>query len=241
MGLSTPAAGGSTTHLQTQFVCGVTAKGKTVRCTKAQLARIEALIERYNRAVRPTQGQSPRVAAVLRLPYGYRELLLAWRGHSGRVCMSAAEAPGGSTTEPFGPCVAAARLPAKFTADPLEPCGAICLADSSTETAGTNAYLLAGTVAPVATSLRVTVGGGAVTTCPLLGPLLRGTRSRVFMTVLGSRNWRRIELLRDSTVVATKTMAARMAAYSDCAEEYADSNRSRYDACVRKVKESAKP
>jgi hypothetical protein len=212
-----------------------------VVCTKAQLARIGALIQRYNLAVRPMAGQPPRVAAALLLPYGYRELLVAWRGSSGRVCMSAADARGGGATEPFGPCVATARLPANFTADPLEPCGAICLTNSSADTAGTSAYLLAGTVTPAATSLRVTVGGGAVTTYPLRGPLLRGTRDRVFMTLLGPRNWRRIELLHGSTVVATKTMPARMAAYSDCQEEYGATDRTKYAACVRKVQASAKP
>jgi hypothetical protein len=235
------SASGLTTKLKTQVVCGVTGNGKTVPCTTAQIARLQALGLRYARAVSLARGESPRVAAVLRLPYGYRELLLVWHGSGGRLCLSATEDPGGDLVEPFGPCLRAARLPFQYTADPLQPCDAICLGNGSVETVGASKFVLAGTVAPAATAIRVTVGGGAVTTYPLRGPLLRGTRSRVFMTVLGVRNWRTIELLHGSTILATKTMPPRMAGYSDCSEEYGATDRAKYAACVAKVKASTKP
>jgi hypothetical protein len=81
----------------------------------------------------------------------------------------------------------------------------------------------------------VTLGGGDVVTYPLHGPLLRGTKSRVFMAKLGARGWRRVELLRGKTVVATETMVPKMAAFSDCQDKYA-ADRSKLNACSAKAR-----
>ena len=50
------------------------------------------------------------------------------------------------------------------------------------------------------------------------------------MTKLGARGWRRIELVRGKTVVATDAMLPKMAAFADCEDKYAGS-RAKVNAC----------
>ena len=212
------SGGGTTTSLQTSFVCAA-GTGKPRTCTRKEVASIEAVTRLFDRETEPTRMSAVRVVAVLRLASGYRELLLAWPTSSGRQCLSVGENPGGDAGYPFGPCLRAeSRLGTAALGGALQPCGVICLASWTVETDVPAEYVLAGVVAPQATGLRVTVGGGAVTTYPLRGPLLRGTRERIFMAVVGRRSWRRLELLRGKRVLATQVMPAREAAYQDCTE-----------------------
>jgi hypothetical protein len=218
--LDLASTGAATTSMHTTFSCDA-GGGKTRPCTKAEIARIGAVTRLYDRATTPTRMSAVRVVAVLRLPYGYRELLLAWPTRSGRQCLSVAQDPGGGASSPFGPCLRVlpgANLGSFGLGDALEPCGAICLSSWTVEVGLPSKYVLAGTVAPRATALRVTVGGGAVTTYPLRGPLLHGAHERIFMAVVGLRSWRRLELLRGTSVVATQVMSAREAAFQDCTE-----------------------
>jgi hypothetical protein len=219
-------------NLAGSFMCVVNVTSTKVRrCTAAELATGRASQLRYQRAMAPAPGEEPRAVAALQLPYGFRELLIAWRSKSGLLCMSAARVSVGSVDAPFGPCVVAGERAADYPANPLSPrCGAVCLSAGIDDVAGPGMYYLAGTVPRSATALRVTVGGGDVITYPLHGPLLPGTGSRVFMAKLGARSWRRVELLRDKTVVATETMSPKMAAFSDCQEKYA-ADRSKLSAC----------
>jgi hypothetical protein len=159
--------------------------------------------------------------AALRLPYGFRRLLIAWWSRTGLLCMSATGASAGGVNAPFGPCVVAGDRAAGYPDDPLSPrCRVICLHSGFDSVAGTEGYYLAGTVPLDATALRVTVRGGDVTTYPLRGPRLPETTSRIFMAELGASGWRRVELVRGTSVVATETMSPKMAAFWDCVERY---------------------
>ncbi len=224
------------------FMCVVSVTSKKVRkCTAAELATGRASQLQYQRAMAPAPGEEPRAVAALRLPYGFRELLIVWRSASGRLCMSAARVSGGTVDAPFGPCVVAGDRAAGYPANPLNPrCGTVCLSAGFDDVAGTNSYYLAGTVPPSATALRVTLGGGDVVTYPLHGPLLTGTKSRVFMAKLGALGWRRVELLRGKTVVATETMVPKMAAFWDCHDKY-PADRSKAHACSVKAEAAAGP
>ena len=220
--------------LSGSFMCVVSVSSRKVRkCSAAELAAGRATQLRYQAALAPAPGQEPRAVAALRLPYGFRELLIAWRSKSGLLCMSAARVSVGTVDAPFGPCVVAGERAAGYPDNPLSPrCRAVCLSAGFDGVAGTNAYYLAGIVPPSATALRVTVGGGDVITYPLRGPLLRGRGAAVFMTKLGARSWRRVELLRGKTVVATETMVPKMAAFSDCQDKYA-ADRSKLQCLLR--------
>jgi len=229
-------------YLTTVFMCAVSVTSTKVRkCTAAELAAGRASQLRFQAALAPAQGQEPTAVAALRLPYGYRELLIAWRSASGRLCMSAARVSVGTVDAPFGPCVVAGDRAAGYPTNPLNPrCGAVCLSAGFDDVAGTNSYYLAGTVPPSATALRVTVGGGGMITYPLRGPLLPGTESRVFMAQLGARGWRRVELLRGKTVVATETMVPKMTAFWDCHDKY-PTDRSKLNACSAKAEAAVGP
>jgi hypothetical protein len=229
-------------HLTGSFMCAVSVTSTKVRkCTAAELVAGRASQRRYQAALAPAAGQKPAAVAALRLPYGYRELLIAWRSASGLLCMSAARVSVGTVDAPFGPCVVAGDRAAGYPADPLSPrCRAVCLSAGFDDVAGTNSYYLAGTVPPSATALRVTLGGGRVITYPLQGPLLTGTKSRVFMAKLGAHGWRRIDLLRGKTVVATETMAPKMVAFWNCQDKYAGSL-ARAHACSTKAEAAVGP
>ena len=217
----------------------LTAKAKPRHCTAAEIAAGQASARRFQQAIAPAQGEVPRVVAVLRLPYGFRQLLIVWPTRSGRLCMSAAGSLTTAVDEPFGPCRAVADRAAGQGSmdDPsVPPCAAICVYAGLGSLAGTSGYYLAGTVPADATSLRVTVGGGAVTTYPLRGPFLPGTRSRVFMSQIGARDWRKLELLRDKTVVSTQVMPARAAAFQDCGEKYSGSNSAKLRSCSARAR-----
>ena len=223
--------------LSGSFMCVVSVSSRKVRkCTATELVAGRASQLRYQAALAPAPGQEPQAVAALKLPYGFRELLIAWRSKTGLLCMSAARVSVGTVDTPFGPCVLAGERAAGYPENPLSPrCRAVCLSSGFDGVAGTNAYYLAGVVPASATALNVTVGGGGVITYPLRGPLLPGTGSRVFMTKLGARSWRRIELLRGKTVVATETMVPKMAAFADCEEKYAGS-RVKVHACTAKAR-----
>ncbi len=223
--------------LSGSFMCVVSVSSRKVRkCSAAELVAGRASQLRYQAALAPAPGQEPRAVAALRLPYGFRELLIAWRSKTGLLCMSAARVSVGTVDTPFGPCVVAGERAAGYPDNPLSPrCRAVCLSAGFDGVAGTNAYYLAGTVPPGATALRVTLGGGDVITYPLRGPLLPGTGSRVFMAKLGARSWRRVELLRGKTVLATERMAPKMAAFSDCQDRYT-ADRSKLNACYAKAR-----
>jgi hypothetical protein len=224
--------------LMGSYVCVGSVSSKKVRkCTAAELVAGRASEVRYQGAVAPAPGEEPTAVAALRLPYGFRELLIAWRSTSGLLCMSAARVSVGTVDTPFGPCVVAGERAAGYPENPLSPrCRSVCLSAGFDQVAGADTYYLAGIVPPSATALRVTVGGGDVITYPLRGPLLPGTTSRVFMANLGGRDWRRVELVRGKTVVATETMSPKMAAFWDCQEKYADSDRSKLEACSAKAR-----
>jgi hypothetical protein len=204
------------------YMCVVkTTATKVRKCTAAEIATGRASQIRYQQAVAPAQGEEPTTVAALRLQYGFRRLLIAWRSKTGLLCMSSARVSVGNVDAPFGPCVVAGDHAAGYPTDPLSPrCRLICLHSGFDDVAGTEGYHLAGTVPRGATALRVTLRGGDVTTYPLRGPLLPGTKSRVFMAELGARGWRRVELVRGKTVVATETMSPKMAAFWDCVERY---------------------
>ena len=224
------------------FMCVVPATStKVKKCTAAELVAGRASQLRYQAAVAPAQGQEPRTVAALRLPDGFRELLIAWWSPSGLLCMSAARVSGGTLNPPFGPCVVAGERAAGYPENPLSPrCRAVCLSAGLENVAGAEAYYLAGIVPPSATALRVTVGGGDVTTYPLRGPLLLGTGSRVFMTTLGAHNWRRVDLFRGTRVVATQTMLPKMAAFEDCEDKY-EGDLAKLRACSAKAEAAAGP
>lgn len=235
--LGLPQPKGSDVSVSEMCVVKLTAKMKPRPCTPAEIAAGRVKARRFEQAIVPAQAEAPRVVAALRLPYGFRELLIAWWTRSGRLCMSTAGVSAGNMDEPFGPCVAAADRAAGYPADPRNPpCGAVCLSVGNENVAGTNGYYLAGTVPPGATALRVTVGGGSVTTYPLRGPLIPGTHRRVFMAETGAHAWRRLEILSGKTVVATQEMPPREAAFQDCEERYAASDFSKLRACSAKAR-----
>jgi hypothetical protein len=229
-------------NLAGSFMCVVkVASAKVRKCTASELAAGRATQLQYQAALAPAPGQEPRAVAALRLPYGFRELLIAWRSKAGLLCMSAARVSVGTVDAPFGPCVVAGERAAGYPENPLSPrCRAVCLSAGIDGVAGPDAYYLAGIVPASATALRVTVGGGDVITYPLRGPLLPGTGSRVFMTKLGARGWRRVELVRGKTVVATEAMLPKMAAFSDCQDKYG-TDRSKLNACSDKARAAAGP
>jgi len=139
------------------------------------------------------------------------------------LCWEADQAsPDGSGgAGPSGPCVEQAQAaypePVSSSMPSSRPCAAICLSsDSETRDDGTDVYFLAGTVEPNAEAIRVTVAGGATATYPLNGPTVLDTGRRIFMLELGTRDWRKLELIRGGAVAATSTMPAYVAAFEDC-------------------------
>lgn len=221
-----------------------TAKAKPRHCTAAEISAGQAQTRRFQQALAPAQAEAPRVVAVLRLPYGFRQLLIAWWTRSGRLCMSAAGSLTSAIDQPFGPCRAVAdrAYGNRSMDDPsVPPCAAVCLYAGLGSLAGTTGYYLAGTVPGDATSLRVTVGGGAVTTYPLRGPFLAGTGSRIFMARIGPRDWRKLEVLRDKTVVSTQAMSPRTAAFQDCEEKYSGSSFAKLRSCSVKARDLPGP
>jgi hypothetical protein len=177
---------------KTTSSCVTWTKGHPAKpCTPAQAAKLDAQGKANRAALRWGPFSPPRVVAELPLRAGAgRAQLVAWRTSSNRLCFELAEPHAASGA--FGPSAGA--------------CGAICRASNGS---GPNTrsftYVLGGSVSSRATALRVVDAGGRVATYPLRIRLVLGPSSRIFMLELGTRDWRRIELLRGTAVIATKS------------------------------------
>jgi hypothetical protein len=182
----------ATTPGKSTSSCVTWTKGHPAKpCSAAQQAKLDAQATAHQAMLRCGPFSPPRVVAELPLLGSAGQAqLVAWRTNSGRLCFELAEPHG--TSAAFGPCDAA--------------CGPICLASNGS---GPNArlltYVLGGSVSSRGTAVRVVESGGRVATYPLRGPLVPGPSSRIFMLELGSRDWRRIDLLRGAAVIAGKS------------------------------------
>jgi len=203
----------------------VFAAGSIEPCSPGDSAVYMRETRRLLRELAPAKGQAPGVVSELPLARGDRELLVAWKATDGRVCMIPAHVDAGRLDEPFGlgdpfgPCMAPAARSSGVAGtwgDATRPCRLLCLEDWYSRLG----FTLVGSADERATALRITVGGGAVKTVPLRGPLLAGTGSRIVMLELGKRSWRRIELIRGGTVVARRALPAMVGAQQDCVETY---------------------
>ena len=226
--------------LSGSFMCVVSVTSTKVgKCSAAELAAGRATQLRYQAALAPAPGREPRAVAALRLPYGFRELLIAWRSKAGLLCMSAARVSVGTVDAPFGPCVVAGERAAGYPENPLSPGVAPSVSPRDRQRRRTQRLLPGGH--------RAAGRDGAardgrrrrrdhVSAARAAPP---GTGSRVFMTKLGARGWRRVELVRGKTVVATEAMVPKMAAFADCEDKYAGDRAKRQ--CLLRAKARARP
>jgi hypothetical protein len=160
----------------------------------------------WSKVVQPAPSSLPRTIARLALLGGGSADLVAWRNAAGDVCLvTEVRTASGSTSSsgPNGPCTGAN--------DPASECPDLCL-----ETAGDSAhYVLSGVVTSRARIAKIVDSTGSVRQYVLNGPLA-GSNLRVVMIELGSREWRRIVLLRGERLVAAYAKPSEEARIEDC-------------------------
>jgi hypothetical protein len=191
--------------------------------TPEEQAQAKADEQRYDDAIRPGPDTPPRVLAKLSLSRGGTEYFILWRTANGSLCWDTDEESddGGGGGGPVGPCTTDALTPE--ATDQLAKygpkCDALCLeSDGGSNGDGPDLYVLAGTVPATADAIRVTQAGGATATYPRVGPTIAGSDRRVFLLDLGTHDWRKLELVRGSSVVETEAMPPFEAASEDCSD-----------------------